>query len=76
MQNILGSKNFEPPDEVTALQDYVLRHYKSRASVRLQRDALVLSVPNSALAATLHLNRQQIIDKCGLTKRLVIRTGS
>ena len=75
LQSILGSKNFGETDEIEALQNYIKQNYKSTSSVRLQRDTLILSVPNSALAATLHLKRQQIIDACRLTKRLVIRTG-
>lgn len=75
LQDILGNKRFEAPDEVTALQDYIKRRFNSRSSVKLQREALILSVPNSALAATLQLHRQQIIEQCHLTKKLVIRTG-
>lgn len=76
LQNILGNKVFEDPDEITAIQDYVARRFHTNSSVRLQRDAIILSVPSSALAATLHLHRQQIVEKCNLTKKLVIRTGS
>jgi hypothetical protein len=75
LQDILGKKTFDEPDEVSALQNYVKSRYKSDSSVRLQRDSLILSVPNSALAATLQLNRQQIIKECNLTKKLAIRTG-
>lgn len=74
--HIINSRNLTEPDEVTALKAYVTEHFNSSASVRLQRGALILSVPSSALAATLQLQRQKIIETCKLTQKLVIRTGS
>lgn len=71
----MGSKSFTPPDEMTAIKDYIQKHYQSSCQVKLQRDALIVSVPNSALAATVYLERQKLIDACKLTKKLVVRTG-
>ena len=75
LQEILGKKNFTPPDEMQALREYVQRHYKSNSYVKLQRDAIILSVQSSALAATLQLERNTIIDTCNLSRKLVIRSG-
>ena len=76
LQDILGKKNFTPPDEVTALKDYVWRKYKRKVGVRLEKNALILSVPGSGLAATLQMEKPQIIDSCGLKSDLIIRTFS
>ena len=75
LQDILGNKDFSAPDEVSALKDYVFRRYSSRATVKLSRDAVILSVSSAALAATLQLEREKVIKACGLTKKLVIRSG-
>lgn len=75
LQEILGKKNFEAPDEVTAVKDYVKRRYKSDSQVQLQRDAVILKVPNSSLASTIRLDQNRLIEACHLTKRLVIRWG-
>ena len=75
LQEILGNKNFTPPNEMQALREYVLRRYKSNSYVKLQRDAIILSVQSSALAATLQLEQNNIIQACNLSKKLVIRTG-
>lgn len=64
------------PDEVTAVKDYVMLKYKADCSVKLQRGALIVSVPNSSLAATLQLERPKIIKACKITDlKLVIRNG-
>jgi hypothetical protein len=76
LQEILGKRDFNPPDEITSIRAYIERRYKSKCYIKMQRDSIILSVRDSALAATIHLERQSLIDSCGLTKRLIIRTGT
>jgi len=75
LQEILGKKNFAAPDEVKAVKDYMQRRYKSDCSIQIQRDTLILKVPNSSLASTVRLEQNRLIDACHLKKRLVIRWG-
>jgi hypothetical protein len=76
LQDILGKRDFTPPDDFSAVREYVLRRYKSKCYVKVQRDALILTVRSSALAATLQLDRQRLIEACNLKKKLVIRSGT
>ena len=74
--SILGAKNFTPPDEISAVKNYVLQRYKSKCTVRLEHDVVIVSVLNSALAGTLRMEQQELIKKCALgDKRLIIRIG-
>jgi len=75
LQEILGKKDFKAPDEVVMVKDYISRRYKSASSVQIQRDAIILKVPNSSLASTVRLEQNNLIEACQLTKRLVIRWG-
>jgi hypothetical protein len=75
LQEIMGRKNFQAPDEVKSIKEYILRRYKSRCSVRLERDSIVLLLPGSALAATVQLEREQLIEACNINKKLFIRNG-
>jgi len=75
LQDILGGKRLTPPGEMTILKEYVQHRYNSTAYVKIDKDTIILSVPSSALAATIQLERQILIKKCGLKKRLVVRTG-
>ena len=75
LQDILGTKQFQAPDEIKAIKDYIWRKYKSGSRIRIEKDVIVVAVINSALAATLQLERPKLIEACGLKKRLVIRTG-
>ncbi|MBI2009327.1 hypothetical protein HYS84_02855 [Candidatus Saccharibacteria bacterium] len=76
LRKILGSRKIaQAPNEIKQIQDYVQRRYNSSCRVKVQRGALIINVPNSGLAATLHLERQLMIDKLKITDKLVIRTG-
>jgi hypothetical protein len=76
LQDILGKRDFTPPDEITSVKEYIERRYKSPSRVRVERDVLIVRVPSSALAATLQLEQRIMIDACRITRRLIIRYGS
>ena len=75
LQDILADKNFTPPNEMAAVKEYIKRIYDSPCSVKIQGDALILSVRNSALSGTIFLERGKLIRACNLDKKLVIRVG-
>jgi hypothetical protein len=75
LQDILGKKDFTPPNEIASVKEFIMRRYKSPSRVRVERDVLIVRVPSSALAATLHLEQRTMIDACNISKRLIIRYG-
>jgi len=75
LQDILGKKDFTPPDEIASVKEFIMRRYKSPSRVRVERDVLIVRVPSSALAATLQLEQNRMIEACRLTKKLIIRNG-
>jgi hypothetical protein len=76
LQDILGQKNFTPPDEINIIKDYIKRRYDSPSRVKIEKTAIIVSVPSSTLAATIYLERQTLIEHCNLKQRLVVRGGS
>lgn len=75
LQEILGSRDFTPPNEIVAVKDYIMRRYKAKCYIKLEREVMVLSVASSALAGTLQMERNRLIETCNIHHRLVIRTG-
>lgn len=75
LQEILSHRDFTPPDEVASVKEFISRRYKSPSQVRVERDALIVRVPSSALAATLQLEQNRMIEACRITRKLIIRTG-
>ena len=64
------------PDEMKTLKEYVMHHYQSLCTVRVDKQTIILSVPNSALAGTLQLEKNKLLKDCGISKKLLIRIGS
>ena len=75
LQDILSKRDFTPPDEVVAVKDFITRRYNSKSTVRVERDALIVRVPSSALAATLQLEQRSMIEACDIKRKFIIRTG-
>jgi hypothetical protein len=75
LQDIMGNKNFTPPDEISVIKDYIKRRYDSPSRIKVEKTAIIISVPSSALAATIYLERQTLIEHCSIKLRLVVRSG-
>ncbi len=61
---------------MTVIKEYIKRRYDADSSVRLEHNNVILAVPGSALAATIHMERQLLIKACNIgDKRLVIRNS-
>lgn len=73
--DILAKKKFEVPVEVTRIKGYVEKRYGVKAKVTMQGKNLILSVPNSALAGNLQLEKPKILKACDLKCNLIIRVG-
>lgn len=75
LQSIIGGRNFTPPSEIEAIQEYVKRRHNARAQVSLQRDSLLVVVKSASLASTLRMEQQRLKEACNTKKRLIIRIG-
>jgi hypothetical protein len=75
LQEILGKRDFTPPDEIQTIKDYIERRYKSVSRVRVERNTVIIKVPSSALAATIQLEQRRLIEACRIKKKLIIRYG-
>lgn len=75
LSNILGSKNFDEPPEMTAIKKYVMDEFKVEIGVQVRDRDIVILVPNSSLASTLRLRGPEIKRRCQLDKNLTFRIG-
>lgn len=75
LQEILGKKDFTPPNEMELIKDYIFRKYESNCYIKIERGTIIISVPSSSLASTLQFERGKIKDKFRLKEKLVIRVG-
>lgn len=71
----MGGKDFSPPDEIELIKDYILRRYKANCRVQVRKNDIIIGVRSSALAGTLRMEQQRLIEECRLTKKLIFRIG-
>lgn len=75
LSDILSRRDFDVPPEVTAIKDYVRRHYDSEVQVTLQQRNIIIKARSAALVTTLRLNGPSIQKAADTDKRLVFRIG-
>jgi len=58
--DILANKNFDKPDEVSVLQQYIEAKYKQKVVVKIQNNNYIISSPSSGLITNLKLNSHEL----------------
>lgn len=71
--SILGSRNFEEPEEVRVIKNFVRQKFKSDAAVAIRERQIIITVKGAALAGTLRMHAYELKKLCQTEKRLVIR---
>ena len=75
LKDLLAAKNLDEPTEVTALREYCQGLFNFTPKISIKNDCVWLIVPNGILATDLRMRTPEIIKRCGLTKKLVVRIG-
>lgn len=75
LSSILGSKDFDEPQEMTSIKKYVQDEFKTVVGVQIRGKDIVITVPSAALANTLRLRSPEIQRRCQLDKKLTFRIG-
>lgn len=75
IKDLLTSKNLDEPTEITALREYCVSTFNFTPKISIKNDCLWMLVPNGILATELRMRIPEIIRRCQLTKKLVIRIG-
>jgi hypothetical protein len=73
--NILQSKNFDEPPEISSIKKYVKDEFGVEVTVQVRDRDIIVGVPNAALAGTLRLRGPEMKRRCQLDKRLTFRIG-
>ena len=72
---LLPYDKFEQPVEIEKIKNYVKEKYNYSVSVIMRERDIILSVENASLASTLRLNIVDLMETCGLSKKIIIRIG-
>lgn len=75
LKDLLVAKNLDEPTEISALKAYCQKEFNFTPKISIKKDALWLMAPNGILATELRMCSRDIIKRCGVTQKLVIRIG-
>jgi hypothetical protein len=73
MGDILARKEFDEPDEVKLIKQFVRDNYNESVSISVSKDGFVVYVDSASLANALHLRLPDLRKIIGPTKRLSFR---
>jgi hypothetical protein len=75
LNDILLHKDFDEPEEVTAIKSFAQRTFKANVKVQIQPNAIIITAKSAALANSLRFHIPQLQKEAATTKRLVFRIG-
>jgi len=74
--DILRRKDFDEPEEVRAIKEYVRRYYDdAEVRVTMQTHAIIVAARSSALIGSLRLNLPKLQEAARTDKRIMLRVG-
>jgi hypothetical protein len=73
--NILSSKNFDEPPEMSSIKKYIQEKFEAEVTVQVRDKDIVIIVPSAAFAGSLRMRVPEMKRRCQLTKRITIRIG-
>ncbi len=75
LNSILGNKEFNEPEIIEKLKQYIQLTYNSRSTIKVGPKGVTIIVSSSALANTLRLNMPDIKRRLAIKDRFNIRIG-
>jgi hypothetical protein len=76
LSDLLAGKDFDEPQEITAIKRYVHDAYQSEVTVQLRDHDIVVLVESAALASQLRLNMQALQRAAETNKRITLRINN
>ena len=71
--DLLQAKNFEEPEEVLIIKNFLRENYNSDCTVTMAQNQIIIGVKGASLAGTLRMRLHELQALCQTKKRLVIR---
>lgn len=75
LKDLLVNKDLDEPTEITALKAYCQENFNFKPKINIKGENIWLMAPNGILATELRMRYPDIKQRCGLTKKLIIRIG-
>lgn len=73
IKDVLTRKDFEQPDEIQQIKDFVKAKFDEEPAVKVTKNSIIISVSNASLAGALRMHLHHLAKEIQTEKRLVLR---
>jgi ribosomal protein L31E len=73
LADLLSNKDFDEPNEMRAIKQFVQKHYQVDVEVQIRDKELIVTTPSAALANTLRLKMPELRKVAATDKKIVLR---
>ncbi|HEX5456419.1 MAG TPA: hypothetical protein VFW77_03580 [Candidatus Saccharimonadales bacterium] len=73
IKDVLIHKDFEQPDEIRQIKDFVKAKFDEEPAVKVTKDSIIISVSNASLAGALRMHLHHLAKDIRTEKRLVLK---
>jgi hypothetical protein len=73
IKDVLTRKDFEQPDEIRQIKDFVKSKFNEEPAVKITKNSIIISVSSAALAGALRPHLHHLDKELGGNKKLLIK---
>lgn len=73
IKDLLTRKDFEQPDEIQQIKDFVKAKFDEVPSVKITKNSIIISVSSASLAGALRMHLHNLTQEIQTNKKLFIR---
>lgn len=75
IKDVLTRKDFEQPDEIQQIKDFVKSKFDEEPAVKITKNSIIITVSNASLAGALRMHMHHLAKEIRADKRLILKIG-
>lgn len=75
IKDVLTRKDFDKPDEIQQIKDFVKSKFNEEPSVKLTKNNIIITVSSAALAGAMRMHLHHLSKDLRTDKKLLLRIG-
>lgn len=75
IKDLLVRKDFEQPDDIRRIKEFVKSKFNEEPSVKITKNNIIISVSNASLAGAMRMHLHHLAKDIDSDKKLLLRIG-
>lgn len=73
IKDLLTQKDFDKPDEIQQIKDFVKSKFDEEPGVKLTKNSIIITVSSASLAGALRMHMHHLAQELRTEKKLLLR---